>query len=140
MLKCGCIPGSFLCPKAVQLWEFANEQHRLYALAHSESLWAEYRKAFQIYRDHLEVNMNHCANCGYSDVEVGGICPVCRAEDLLDDHDEDYPSEYLTISVEDPCHEWEEIWDDQVGQRCCVCMICGDEKIFQYDVDEVNNE
>ena len=33
-------------------------------------------------------------------------------------------------------HDWEEIWDDEVGQRCCVCMHCGEEKIFQYDVEK----
>lgn len=40
-----------------------------------------------------------------------------------------------------PCdHDWEEIWDDEVGQRCCVCTICDEEKIFQYDVEKRNLE
>ena len=40
-----------------------------------------------------------------------------------------------------PCeHDWEEIWDDEVGQRCCICMICDEERIFQYDVEKCNLE
>lgn len=34
------------------------------------------------------------------------------------------------------CHDWEMIWDDGVGVRCCVCTICDTEKIFEYDAEE----
>lgn len=33
------------------------------------------------------------------------------------------------------CHNWELIWDDGVGQRCCVCLICGEEQVFHYDYE-----
>lgn len=34
------------------------------------------------------------------------------------------------------CHNWELLWDDGVGQRCCVCTICSEEQVFHYDYDE----
>lgn len=40
---------------------------------------------------------------------------------------------------EDPCHEWEEIWDDGVGQICQVCAICGEERVIHYDYEPEEN-
>lgn len=81
-----------------------------------------------------------CDKCGvdrkfdhtdYYDFDIY-VCPICGSEGAFpaDNYGEPGPA-YDDHDQDDPCHDWETIWDD--GERsCCVCTICGDEKIFEH--------
>ncbi len=53
ILPCGCIPGEFDCPKAVELWREVNYQYGLLK-GHPSTFegWKDYDEALAKYREH----------------------------------------------------------------------------------------
>ncbi len=74
--------------------------------------------------DLIDPGANWCPVCG----EPRGVCQ-CDESDFMPEAADDWDE------PDDPCHDWMTIWDDGVGQTCQVCVICGEERIFQYDTD-----
>lgn len=65
----------------------------------------------------IDADGNWCPDCG----EPRGVCRC-----VIDENK----------AIAGCDHDWEELWDDEVGHQCCVCMICDEEIIFQYDVEK----
>jgi hypothetical protein len=44
---CGCVPGEYMCPTAVRLWENVN-------MAYRTKNWEEYDKVHREYKNHVK--------------------------------------------------------------------------------------
>lgn len=69
--------------------------------------------------------LQRCPNCGR-------LQPECECTE------DDMNRWAYGVLYPDEClhHEWEQVWDDGVGQECCVCTICGEYRIFQYETED----
>ena len=54
-LTCSCIPGEFLCPKAVELWRKVGECYKYAQYEQSDVAWEAYDKQRLVYAKHFKI-------------------------------------------------------------------------------------
>ena len=55
-LKCGCVPGYYLCPLARQLWDNASDICEEWERAWTDENWQRYQEAKRQYDKHVQAD------------------------------------------------------------------------------------
>jgi len=93
---CGCVPGSFLCPQALALWDDAHVAYRKWGagVGPSQRSWQAYKDAMNKYSAHVDAAQKaidsgdyyYCRTCGKhfpaNEVAPGPRCPYCGGDDI----------------------------------------------------------
>lgn len=67
-MTCNCVPGSYLCPEAEDLWRETGRKYQMYQAG--KATWENYETAVQAYKDHVDPLLMQA--------QTPKQCPLCQ--------------------------------------------------------------